>query len=321
MNLLPAILWMEVVIFAAVTPGWAVNESPGSEAQRLSTIERRVGGRLGVAMLNTASGRHFEYRATERFPMCSTFKFLAAAAVLDQCDQKKQQLDRRIPYGQEDLLEYAPVTKQHLAEGSMPLGELCAAAIEYSDNTAGNLLLQVIGGPAKLTKYLRSLGDEITRLDRNEPSLNTAIKGDLRDTTTPASMLYDMEKLLIRDALSTSSKQQLETWLIANTTGAKRLRAGLPTNWRIGDKTGTGENGATNDIAIVWPPDQAPILVTAYLVDSTASSADREAAIAEVGRLVAAGKDQEMLENRDGKRCVIQSPGSASFDNLAKDRR
>jgi beta-lactamase class A len=173
----------------------------------------------------------------------------------------------------------------------MPLGELCAAAIEYSDNTAGNLLLQTIGGPGELTRYLRSLGDETTRLDRNEPSLNTAIKGDVRDTTTPASMLHDMERLLIRDALSTGAKQQLETWLLANTTGAKRLRAGLPNNWRIGDKTGTGENGATNDIAIVWPPDRAPILVTAFLVESTVSSADREAAIADVARLIAAERD------------------------------
>ena len=292
MDLWPAILWLGVVIFAALTPGWAAqNEAPRSKIERLSGIEQRVGGRLGVATLDTATGRHFEYRATERFPICSTFKFLAAAAVLGQCDQKKQRLDRLVSYGQADLLEYAPVTRQHLAEGGMPLGELCAAAIAYSDNTAGNLLLQTIGGPGELTRYLRSLGDETTRLDRNEPSLNTAIKGDVRDTTTPASMLHDMERLLIRDALSTGAKQQLETWLLANTTGAKRLRAGLPNNWRIGDKTGTGENGATNDIAIVWPPDRAPILVTAFLVESTVSSADREAAIADVARLIAAERD------------------------------
>lgn len=269
-----------------VEPGWGIEE-PDAQVRRIVEIEHRVGGRLGVAALNTASGRHLEYRATERFPMCSTFKFLVAASVLDHCDKDNENLDRPVYYDPSDLLQYAPITKQHVKEGSMTLGALCGAAIEYSDNTAGNLLLQAIGGPGKLTEYVRSLGDSVTRLDRNEPSLNSAIPGDVRDTTSPQAMLSDMKNLLIGNGLSTNSRRQLETWLVANTTGAKRLRAGIPAAWRTGDKTGTGENGATNDIAIVWPPNGAPILVAVYLAEFAGPIEDRESAIAEVGRLVA----------------------------------
>ena len=162
-----------------------------------------------------------------------------------------------------------------------------AAAIEYSDNTAANFLLQGIGGSSKLTEYLRSIGDKVTRLDRNEPELNTAIAGDPRDTATPISMLNSVNTLVLGQALSESSRKQLTAWLIENTTGAARLRAGLPPGWRIGDKTGTGWNGATNDVVIAWPPDRAPILIVAFFVGSKADSNKREAAIAEVGRIVA----------------------------------
>jgi beta-lactamase class A len=217
----------------------------------IARIEQALGGRLGVAVLDTGGGRRLEYHAGDRFPICSTFKFLAAAAVLQKVDKKELQLDRKISYGPADLLEWAPITKQHVQEGSMILDALCAAAIEYSDNTAGNLLLQTIGGPPGLTEFVRSLADSVTRLDRNEPTLNTAIKGDERDTTSPASMLTDLKTLLLGDTLSAASRQQLEVWLVKNTTGDKRLRAGLPATWQVGDKTGTGENGARGDIAIV----------------------------------------------------------------------
>ena len=169
----------------------------------------------------------------------------------------------------------------------MTLDALCAAAVEYSDNTAGNLLLKSIGGPTKLTEYVRSLGDLVTRLDRTEPSLNSAIKGDNRDTTSPASMLSDMNALLLGNQLSKESGQRLEAWMVANTTGAKRLRAGLPSTWRVGDKTGTGENGAAADIAILLQPDRAPILVAVYLAGSTKPSPDLNGAFADVGRIIA----------------------------------
>jgi beta-lactamase class A len=218
--------------------------------------------------------------------MCSTFKFLAAAAVLKRVDQKQDKLERFVPYDAKEILEYAPVTKQHLKDGGMTLGALCAAAIEQSDNTAGNLLLDAIGGPSGLTSFARSLGDNITRLDRKEPELNTAIPGDERDTTTPAAMCLDMQRVLLTDALSDSSRRQLEDWLQHNETGGLMIRASVPKAWRIGDKTGRGANGATNDIAIIRPPDRAPILLAIYSLGSTASANDRSAVIAAVTKIV-----------------------------------
>jgi beta-lactamase class A len=219
--------------------------------------------------------------------MCSTFKFLAAAAVLKRVDEKKEKLDRFVPYGAKEILEYTPVTKEHLKDGGMTLGALCAAAIEQSDNTAGNLLLNAIGGPAGLTNFARTLGDRVTRLDRIEPDLNMAISGDERDTTTPAAICSDMQRLLLGDALSETSRRQLEDWLQHNETGGEMIRAGVPKNWIIGDKTGRGSNGATNDIAIMHPPGRAPILLAIYSVGSTATPNDRTAAIAEVAKIVA----------------------------------
>jgi beta-lactamase class A len=163
---------------------------------------------------------------------------------------------------------------------------LLEAAIEYSDNTAANLLLTAIGGPAGLTKYVRGLGDAVTRLDRTEPTLNTNIKGDPRDTTTPAAMLADLQTVLVgATALSDPSRRHLIDWLVANTTGNERLRAGLPAGWRVGDKTGTGVNGATNDIAIAWPPGKPPVLIAAYFSESRAPDADRSRALADVARI------------------------------------
>jgi beta-lactamase class A len=273
------------LLLAFLTGSAAFGESDA--AARLAAIEARIGGRIGVSALDTSNSKRLDYRAEERFPMCSTFKFLAAAAVLKRVDEKKENLDRFVRYSAKDILEYAPVTKQHLKDGGMTLGALCAAAIEQSDNTAGNLLLDAIGGPAGLTDFARNLGDKITRLDRKEPDLNSSIPGDDRDTTSPRSMLGDMTRLLTGDVLSQSSRRQLEDWLQGNKTGGDMIRAGVPKNWIIGDKTGRGSNGATNDIAIVRPPGRAPILLAIYSVGSKASANDRAAAIAEVAKVVA----------------------------------
>jgi beta-lactamase class A len=256
-------------------------------ATRIAAIETRIGGRIGVAALDTSNGKRLDYRAEERFAMCSTFKFLAAAAVMKRVDEKKDKLERFAPYGAKEIQEYAPVTKEHLKDGGMTLGALCAAAIEQSDNTAGNLLLNAIGGPAGLTNFARTLDDRMTRLDRIEPDLNSAIPGDERDTTTPAAICSDMQRLLLGDTLSETSRRQLEDWLQRNETGGPMIRAGVPKNWIIGDKTGRGSNGATNDIAIVRPPGRAPILLAIYSVGSTAAPDDRAAAIAEVAKIVA----------------------------------
>src|SRR5215813_8246806 len=262
---------------------------PGSTsdfANRILSIEQRTGARIGVAALDTASRKRLDYRSEERFPMCSTFKFLAAAAVLKRVDEKQNQLDRFIRYDAKDILEYAPVTKAHLKDGGMTLGGLCVAAIEQSDNTAGNLLLDAIGGPVGLTNFVRSIGDEMTRLDRKEPELNSAVPGDERDTTTPAAICSDMQRLLLGDVLSESSRHQLEDWLQHNETGALMIRAAVPKTWSVGDKTGRGANGATNDIAIIRPPGRAPILIAIYFIGSTAPADDRAAAIAEATRAV-----------------------------------
>jgi beta-lactamase class A len=263
------------------------SDDSGAAEKRIAALETRLGGRLGVAALETGSSRRLEHRAGERFPMCSTFKLLAAAAVLHRVDQTKEKLTRFIPYSKADLLEYAPVTREHVNEGGMTLAALCAAAIEYSDNTAANLLVQSIGGPEGLTKYARSLGDEQTRLDRLEPALNSAVPGDERDTTTPAAMLANLRTLLLDDALSHQSRRLLDSWLAENKTGGEMIRAGLPKDWKTGDKTGRGSNGATNDIAIIRPPGKSPILLAIYFVGSTASPKARLAAIADVARIVA----------------------------------
>jgi beta-lactamase class A len=260
-------------------------------AGRIAAIEARIGGRMGVAAVDaaveTGSGKRLDYRSEERFPMCSTFKFLAAAAVLKRVDEKQETLDRFVSYDAKEILEYAPVTKAHLKDGGMTVGALCAAAIEQSDNTAANLLLNVIGGLGGLTQFVRSLGDDVTRLDRIEPELNSAIPGDERDTTTPAAMCSDMQRLLLGDVLTESSRHQLEDWLQHNETGGLMIRAGVPKSWTVGDKTGRGANGATNDIAIIRPPGRAPLLLAIYFVGSSAPGDDRAAAIAEAARLSA----------------------------------
>ena len=255
--------------------------------KRLADMEAREGGRLGVFVRDTGAGATIEHRADERFPMCSTFKLLAAAAALKRVDQGAERVDRKIAYGPSDLLEYAPVAKAHVAEGGMTVADLCAAAIAWSDNTAGNLILESIGGPSGFTEFARSLGDPVTRLDRNEPTLNESLPGDPRDTTSPRAMAGAMQKVLVGDALSDASRSQLQTWLIGDKVGDKRLRAGLPPSWRIGDKTGTGDRGSTNAVAIIWPPGRAPLIATVYYTGSSASVDARNAVHKEIGALIA----------------------------------
>lgn len=255
--------------------------------KRLVEIEAREGGRLGVFVRDAGAGSTLEHRADELFPMCSTFKLLAAAAALKRVDDGAERLDRTLPLGPSDLLEYAPIAKTHLAQGGMTLAEACAAAIDWSDNTAANLILETIGGPAGFTQFARSLGDKQTRLDRNEPSLNTAIPGDDRDTTSPRAMAEDMSHVLLGTTLSEASRRQLEAWLIGDKVGDKRLRAGLPPSWRIGDKTGTGDHGTANTIAIIWPPGRAPIIATVYYTDSPLPVEARNAIHKEIGALIA----------------------------------
>jgi beta-lactamase class A len=252
----------------------------------LAAIEARIGGRLGVAALDVASGRRLAWRADERFPMCSTFKAMAVSALLRRVDDGQEQLDRFVRYTEADLLSYAPVTRAHVAEGGMRLGDLCAAAVELSDNTAANLILASIGGPVGWTSFVRSLGDGESRLDRNEPTLNTCIPGDPRDTTTPRAMVGDLKAVLLGDALSPASRDRLKTWMIATQTGLTKLRAGLPAAWTVGDKTGNNGGGTSNDIAVAWTP-AGPIVIACYLTGADTATADaRDGTIADVARLV-----------------------------------
>ncbi len=255
-------------------------------AAKLAQLERRDGGMLGVEVRDTATGRRFGHRADERFPMCSTFKAIAAAAVLARADKGQDDLNRRIAYGREALLSYAPVTSKHVETG-MTLAELCAAAVVWSDNTAANLMLDTLGGPSGITAFARAHGDTVTRLDRTEPTLNTAIPGDPRDTTSPAAMVGLLDNVLLGHALSAESRARLTGWMQESPTGLKRVRAGLPEGWRTGDKTGTGENGTANVVALIHRPDGAPILAAVYLTGSPAEPAARDAVHAEVGRLIA----------------------------------
>jgi beta-lactamase class A len=252
--------------------------------EALFALDRRHGGRLGVAILDSADGSIIAHRGEERFAMCSTFKFVAAAHVLARVDRGEESLDRRVNYSKADLVTYAPVTGKHVDTG-LTVAELCDAAVTLSDNTAGNLLLDSFGGPQGLTRYMRSLGDEISRLDRRELELNEATPGDPRDTTTPVAMAQILRQTVLGAALSPASRQQLTSWLVANKTGDKRLRAGVPQGWRIGEKTGTGGRNTTNDVGVIWPPGRAPIVVTAYYAEANAPLPEREAVLAEVGRL------------------------------------
>jgi beta-lactamase class A len=245
------------------------------------------GGRLGVAVLDTEAGRRFAWRGGERFPVASTFKFLLAAAILAEVDRGRERLDRRIPIARSDIVEHAPVTGKHV-DGGLTVAELCEAIIAWSDNPAANLLLPIVGGPAGLTGFARAIGDARFRLDRMETALNQATPGDPRDTTTPEAMLGNLGRLLLGDALSPASRARLTDWLIGCRTGDQKIRAGLPEGWRCGDKTGGGGHGTNNDIAILWPPGRRPILVAAYLTETTAALEARNAALAGIGRAIAA---------------------------------
>lgn len=250
-------------------------------------IESAVEGRLGVAVLDTSTGRTAGYRLDERFPMCSTFKWLAASLVLQRVDAGREQLDRRVRFDAEALVSGSSITEKHVGDG-MTIAELCEAAITISDNTAGNLLLQSFGGPVALTQYARTLGDGVTRLDRIEPLLNEARPGDPRDTTTPRAMSVALRKALLGNALSPAGRAQLMQWMAATKTGGDRLRAGVPPTWKIADKTGSGEHGSTNDVAVMTPPHRASLVVVSFVTQTTASMPQRNAALAAVGRLISA---------------------------------
>ncbi len=266
--------------------------APSAEPQdstitrHFAALEQRHGGRLGVAILDTANRNLLAYRGEELFPLCSTYKSLAAAFVLARVDRGQERLDRRVAVPRSALVAYSPATEPHAGD-AMTLDALCEAALTLSDNTAANLLLGSFGGPAALTGFLRTLGDGTTRVDRPEPAVNEVGPGDPRDSTTPLAMLGSLRRTVLGTALSDASRARLVAWLVGCRTGDHRLRAGIPDGWRVGDKTGTGPapGHATNDVAVLWPPGRAPIVVTAFYIGGGGTADERDAVLAEIGRI------------------------------------
>jgi len=260
-----------------------------ASAQRtLKAIHKRIGGRLGVHVLDSQSGRRIGYNDGQRYAMASTFKLSLAAALLWQVSRGAFPLAHKLPVSREDVVSHSPVVEAALASGTsdMSIQELCAAAVVHSDNTAANILLKGIGGPQAFTQFMRTIGDEVTRLDRFETMLNSNLPGDERDTTTPRAMVDSMLKIFTQDVLTVPSRAMLIDWIGQSKTGLDRVRAGLPKSWQSGDKTGTSQNGAVNDLVLTYPPGRRPILIAVYMSESKLDTSTLKAAHAEIGKLV-----------------------------------
>ncbi|HCT5821288.1 TPA: SED family class A beta-lactamase [Citrobacter sedlakii] len=286
-----------VFIAAAVMPfifsSTSLHAQATSDVQqvqkKLAVLEKQSGGRLGVALINTADNSQVLYRADERFAMCSTSKVMTAAAVLKQSETHDGILQQKMTIKKADLTNWNPVTEKYVGN-TMTLAELSAATLQYSDNTAMNKLLAHLGGPGNVTAFARSIGDTTFRLDRKEPELNTAIPGDERDTTSPLAMAKSLRKLTLGDALAGPQRAQLVDWLKGNTTGGQSIRAGLPAHWVVGDKTGAGDYGTTNDIAVIWPEDRAPLVLVTYFTQPRQDAKWRKDVLAAAAKIVTEGK-------------------------------
>ncbi len=277
----------------AVAPATAAPAAPGpvkpeaAAEVALAALEARSGGRLGVFAIDTASGARIGHRADERFPLCSTFKAILAGAVLHRSQRQPGFLEQRIRFGREDLVTYSPIAEQHL-EGGLTVAEMAAATVQYSDNTAANQLMARLGGPAGLTAFARSTGNRTFRLDRWETALNSAIPGDPRDTDTPSGMGTSLQALVLGSALRPPQRRRLQDWLIGNTTGDRRVRAGVPPGWRVGDKTGTcGAYGTANDVAVLWPPERGPIVLAIFHTQADPAAQTQDGVLAAAATIVA----------------------------------
>ncbi|HEX8448391.1 MAG TPA: class A beta-lactamase [Allosphingosinicella sp.] len=272
----------------------APDSEPGRKAidalARFEAIRGTLGpgGRLGVAAIDTGTGRELRFDSESLYSMASTFKFPLAGAVLGLADEGRLSLEEKLPIPPGKPLDNSPAVERYRAEGSLSIVRLCSAIVELSDNSAANMLLRRIGGPEALTRFIRSCGDPVTRLDRFEIELNSNLPGDPRDSTSPAAMMGLARTLVLGDRLSQQSRRHLSTWLTKSVPGADRLKAGLPSPpWLVGHKTGTGANGAVNDVAVAWRSGRAPIVIACYQSGGTADRPVRFAAHAAVGRLVA----------------------------------
>jgi beta-lactamase class A len=252
----------------------------------VTDYERGSGGRIGLYAENLVTGAKVAWRARERFVMCSTFKASLGAFVLAKVDSGQASLREMIAYGPDDLLEYAPIAKQNVGQGAMSVADMCEAAIEFSDNTCANALLARVGGPSALTAFWRSIGDPVSRLDHNEPELNRSPPGDPHDTTSPAAMAGNLRALVLGTVLSSTSRRRLTDWMLGCKTGGDRLRAGLPTGWRVGDKTGNNGKDASGDVAVAWTMHDQPVLICAYTQGGAPTPHQVESVFTDIGRFV-----------------------------------
>ena len=251
----------------------------------MANLESLSRGRIGVSFFDTANNKRYQYRGDERFPLCSTAKLMTVSAVLKRSMNQNDFLEQKIVYKKEDLVSYSPITEKHFTEG-MSIGDLCEAAIVKSDNTAMNLLTNKIGGVQAVTQFARFIGDNVFRLDRLEPELNSAIPEDLRDTSTPIAMEKSLHRLCIGDALALPQRKQLQSWLKSCSTGESRIRAGVPKDWMVGDKTGTGAYGTTNDVAIIWTAKNSPIILAIYFTHNNKDAIPKDDVIESVTRIL-----------------------------------
>ncbi|MEU5974846.1 class A beta-lactamase [Streptomyces sp. NPDC047315] len=272
--------------------GAALGTTDPAVAAQLRAYEKEHGALLGVVGYNFRTGATVAHNADRPFPICSVFKTLAVAAVLRDLDHRGEVLARRIRYTYDDVLaaggpDSSQITKKNVARG-MTIRELCDASITYSDNCAANLLLRELGGPTAITEFCRSIDDEVTRLDRWEPDLNTAEPDRVTDTTTPKAIAVTYTRLVLGTVLNRPDRQLLTDWLLANTTSSERLRAGLPADWKLGDKTGGGEYGTNNDVGIAWTPEGAPVVLSVFSTKPDSPKGPRDnALIKKTGALLA----------------------------------
>jgi beta-lactamase class A len=283
-TLLPSMMSRRLLLAVSACVIGSAQTSPAAAADPIATIEQHHGGRLGVCALDTGSGRTLAHRADERFLMCSTFKGLLAAHILARADAGTEQLGRELTFSLSDLLQPSPVTSAHVARGALPIEALCQAMVETSDNAAANLLLRTSGGPGGLTRFLRDLGDEVTRVDRYELDANFP-SGDM-DTTTPRAIVTSARAILLGHVLTAESRGKLEAWMVNCKPGLQRLRAALPVGWGAGHRPGTSVKRQTNDYALIRPPGRAPLVVAAYYEAPMLGMAAREAVLREVGAAV-----------------------------------
>ncbi len=276
-------------------PAIAQTSAEQALGRTVRELETRIDARIGVLVRDPKSGWQWGYRQNERFLMASTFKSVLCGAVLDRADHGRLALSEPIAVRQQDILDYAPVARKHVG-GTLTIAELCLAALDMSDNTAANLLIDRLGGVQEVTAFARRIGDEVTRLDRKEPDLNVFVAGDPRDTTSPAAMLRTWEAMLVGNALTPSSRAQLGEWMSLGGVTGTLIRAQTPRDWKVVDKSGGGKDHTRNLVAMITPRGREPFFVAIYISDTPADFATRNGAVAEIGGAVV-----EVLKARSGK--------------------